>query len=162
MTDTVIEPGMEEPGPAVHEDIYEAPEPSQNFPLAVAAGLGAALVGAVLWAAFTYVTGYELGLIAVALGAFVGIAIRKAGNGREAHFAFLGVVCAALGCLLGIILSYDAFLAKEAGQPFLSTMAQLGVGGSIELALKAGSPMDFLFIAIAIWEAFKFSTRHGR
>lgn len=151
---------IEATGPeAVEAEAAAAPRP--NFGLAVAAGLGAAVAGAMGWALFTYATNYELGLIAVAIGALVGVAVRKAGHGDTANFAILGAVCAALGCLLGIVLCDVAFLAKEMGRPFFFVLSQLGVGGSVSLAIEAGDAMELLFVAIAIWEGFKFSVRRG-
>jgi hypothetical protein len=45
-------------------------------------GLGAAAGGAVLWAVVTRVTGYELGIIAIAVGWLVGVAVRAGSGGR--------------------------------------------------------------------------------
>jgi hypothetical protein len=128
-----------------------------NFALAAVAGIGAAVVGAILWAVFTYATNYELGLIAVAIGALVGIAVRKAGNGDTANFAILGALCAALGCALGIVLCDIAVYASVTGGSFLDAFSTLGIGGSLSLAGEAADPMDLLFVAIAIYEGFKFS-----
>src|SRR5262245_137107 len=82
------------------EDIRRA----QRFPLAVVAGIGAALVGAVLWAAVTVATDTELGLMAIVLGFLVGRAIREAGRGIDTKFGILGAACALGGCLLGNLL----------------------------------------------------------
>lgn len=152
MTDGIIEAA---PPEAI--DQPPAPEARASFPLAALAGIAAAVVGAVGWALFSYATEYELGLIAVAIGALVGLAVRKAGNGDTANFAILGAACAAFGCLLGIVLCDVAFLAKATAQPFFALLSQLGVGGSVSLAVEAGDAMELLFVAIAIWEGFKFS-----
>jgi hypothetical protein len=133
-----------------------SPRPA-NFALAALAGIGAAVAGAILWAVFTYATNYELGLIAVAIGALVGFAVRKAGNGDTANFAILGAVCAAFGCALGIVLCDVAVFAGLTGLSFADAFARLGVGGSLSLAGQAADPMDLLFVAIAIYEGFKFS-----
>ena len=156
MNDIVSEPD------AADATAAERAAPLPNFALAVPAGIAAALAGAALWAVFTYLTNYELGLIAIALGALVGIAIQKAGNGQDRRFQILGAACAALGCLLGILLSDVAFASKEWNMPFFQVLSQLGAGGSVQLAFQAGEAMDLLFVAIAVWEGFKFSVRrHG-
>jgi hypothetical protein len=177
MTEGAIEPGAEagtsEPenaempnaaAPHVeelsHDDAVAHLRARQNFGLAIAAGLGAAVVGAIFWAGFVYATEYKLGLIAVAVGALVGIAVRKAGNGIDPKFGILGAVCAAFGWALGTILCDVAFLAKDAGRPFLDVLASLGVGESISLGLRAADAMDLLFFAIAVWEGYKFSFRY--
>jgi hypothetical protein len=129
----------------------------QNFALAVPAGLAAAVVGAALWAAVAYASGMELGLIAIAVGALVGLAIRKVGNGVDLKFSLLGAFCAAFGWALGTILGDIAFLAQAAGGSYLSMAAALGVGGSVSLALEAADGMSLLFLAIAVFEGWKLS-----
>jgi hypothetical protein len=138
-------------------EAVEPPARRASFALAAAAGIAAAIAGAILWAVFTYATNYELGLIAVAIGALVGFAVRKAGNGDTANFAILGALCAALGCVLGIILCDVAVYASVTGRSFPDALSQLGVGGSVALAGEAADPMDLLFVAIAVYEGFRFS-----
>lgn len=156
MTDSAANDAPPAPELSYDEELAQA-RARQNFALAVPAGLAAAVVGATLWAVFVYATGTELGLIAVAVGALVGLAIRKIGNGIDIQFAILGAVCAAFGWALGMILCDLAFLAKEAGRPFLDVASTLGIGDSISLMFQAGSPMDLLFLAIAVWEGWKLS-----
>src|SRR5262245_37964900 len=45
-------------------------------------GAGAAIVGTIVWFGFTKLTGSELGIIAIALGLFVGFAVRKGSGGH--------------------------------------------------------------------------------
>lgn len=45
-------------------------------------GLGAAAVGSGIWYAVRAITGYEVGIIAIAVGFLVGAAVRKGSNGR--------------------------------------------------------------------------------
>jgi hypothetical protein len=155
MTDTRTDPA---PDPQLPTGAPPAvPERHGSLALGAIAGLAAAVAGAAAWAAFTYATDYELGLVAVALGALVGLAVRTAGKGRDVRFAALGAVLAAFGCGLGILLSYDASLAKMARQPLLDVVQLLGVEGSVQLASDVGGPMDLLFVAIAVWEGWKLS-----
>jgi len=134
----------------------------QNFGLAVLAGLAAALVGAVVWALFAYATGMELGLIVIAIGALIGFVIRKVGRGVDPAFGILGAACAAISWALGTILSDVAFLAKQAGTPFLDVLTGLGVSASISFAISHADVMDFVFLAIALWEGYKFSYHRFR
>jgi hypothetical protein len=142
-----------------HDEMLAQMRARQNFGLAVPAGLAAAAVGALLWALVVYATGMELGLIAIAVGALVGYAVRVAGNGVDPQFGVLGALCAALGWGLGTVLGDAAILAKEAGRPFLDVAGSLGVGGSLSLAFEIGDAMELLFLAIAVYEGWKFS-RH--
>jgi hypothetical protein len=44
-------------------------------------GAGAALLGTIAWYAITKISGYQLGLVAIVVGLFVGRAVRKGGGG---------------------------------------------------------------------------------
>ena len=67
---------------------------------AVGFGLAAATGGAVLWAVVTQVSGYEIGIIAIAVGWLVGVAVR-AGSGGRGGVAFQA---------LAIVLTYLAIV----------------------------------------------------
>jgi hypothetical protein len=138
---------------------HHAGDDNANLGRAVVAGLAAAVVGAILWGVFVYVTNMELGLVAIAVGALVGISVQKAGGGSDSRFGFVGAVCAGLGWAMGTVLCDLAFLAKQAGQPFLTVVGRVGLGGSIPLAMQAADAMDLLFLAIAVWEGYKLATR---
>jgi hypothetical protein len=129
----------------------------QNFPLAIAAGLAAAIVGAVIWAAVVAITHYEIGLIAVALGAAVGIAIRATGNGVDQKFGVLGGACAAFGWGLGTLLGDVALAAGELDRPFGETLTTVDL---VALVSMLASPMDLLFLGIAVFEGYKLAFRH--
>ncbi len=128
-----------------------------NFPLAICAGLGAAAAGAILWALFVYFTEMKLGLIVIAVGALVGLVIRKAGAGSDRRFGILGATCAAIAWALGTIFCDVAFVAKEVQRPFLDVLGNLGASESVSLALNAADGMDLLFLAIAVWEGYRLS-----
>ena len=130
-----------------------------NLAMAVAAGLAAAVVGALVWGIFVYATNYELGIIAVVVGAVVGWAVRKAGGRPDKRFGLIGAVCAALGWALGTLLCDLALVAKDAGVSFGDAIARLGAAGSIAAALQSSSAIDLLFLAIAVWEGYKFAKR---
>jgi hypothetical protein len=132
----------------------------QNFILAVPAGLAAAIVGAALWAGTVFATEMKIGLIAVAVGALVGYAIRATGKGIDAKFGVLGAVCAAFGWGLGTVLSDVSFLAKHVGRPYVDVLISMGFERSISFAISAFEPMDLLFLGIAIYEGYKFSLRY--
>jgi len=129
----------------------------QNFGLAIAAGLGAAIVGAAIWAAVVYVTNYEIGLIAVALGAVVGLAIRATGNGVDQKFGILGGACAAFGWALGTLLADVAIAAQQFDKPFMDVLTQADLMALVSLL---ASPMDLLFLGIAVFEGYKLAFRY--
>ncbi|HLZ66826.1 MAG TPA: hypothetical protein VKQ29_11390 [Aliidongia sp.] len=131
----------------------------QNFLLAVPAGLVAAIIGAVLWAAVVFVTNMELGLVAVAVGALVGYAVRFAGKGIEPKFGLLGAACAAIGWGLGTVLSDIAFLSHARKMPLLDVVHALTIERLGALISVAFQPMDLLFLGIAVYEGYRFSFR---
>jgi hypothetical protein len=58
-----------------------------------------------------------------------------------------------------MVLSTLALLAEEAGQPFLDVVARVGLGTGITLATQTSEAIDLLFLAIAVWEGYKLSSR---
>jgi hypothetical protein len=134
----------------------------QNFPLALAAGLGTAVVAAGLWAVVTVVTNMELGIAAVALGYLVGRAIRETGKGYDPHFGYLGAACALFGCVLGNLLSAVAFFAQAKAISFTQALGMLDAGLISQLMTAFFSPMDLLFYGIAIYEGYRFAFKYHR
>jgi uncharacterized membrane protein len=143
-----------------HEQALAHLRSQQRFGLAVAAGLGSALVGAILWAVIVYITEYQLGLVAIAVGALVGISVREAGQGVDMKFGILGAACAALGWLLGTVMVDVAMLAKVYEIGFFDALGRLGVGDIIELLKTTSDAMDLLFLAIAVYEGYRFAFRY--
>ena len=133
-----------------------------NFPLAIAGGIGGALAGAALWAVVTVVTQMELGIVAVAIGFIVGFAVRELGKGSDRKFGILGAVCGLFGCVLGNILSAIAIFSQARGIPFMQIVTRMDFAFLTDLMSAFFSPMDLLFYAIAIYEAYKFSLRRAR
>jgi hypothetical protein len=132
----------------------------QNFGLAVAAGLGAALGGAIVWAIFCVLTKMELGLAAVAVGYGVGQAIRVTGKGIDQKFGVLGAICAFIGCLLGNFLTAVALFAQARGFSFFQVLGSFDFELYQRLMTVFFQPMDLLFYAIAIYEGYRFSIRY--
>ncbi len=143
-----------------HDEAIARLRSQQNFGLAVAAGLGSALIGAALWAMFVYVTQYEVGLIAVALGALVGFSVRVAGRGIDQQFGVLGAGCAAFGWVLGTAMVNVAMLAQVNDVGFGEAFGRVGIGGAFDLMTRTFDPMDILFLAIAVYEGYRFAFRY--
>ena len=158
MTEAAIEPPEFEQ--MNHDDALAMLRSQQNFALAVPAGIVAALVGAILWAVVVYVSGYALGLMAIAVGAVVGYAVRATGKGVDQKFGILGAGCAALGWALGTALADVAMLAKLENLSFATAFADLGANGTVSLFMNAADGMDILFLGIALYEGYKFAFRY--
>ena len=140
-----------------HEAAIEQLRARQNLPMGILAGFVAALLGAAIWTAFSYFTGYELGLVVILIGAVIGYAIRNVGHGVDPVFGIVGAGCAAISWALGTIFSDVAFLAQAAGRPFLEVLSELGFAESASFAFSNIETMDFVFLAIALWEGWRFS-----
>jgi hypothetical protein len=132
----------------------------QNFPLAVAAGLTAAVLGAVLWAAVTVASEYKLGLMALAVGYIVGQAIRIAGQGVDAKFGYLGAACGFLGCAGGAVLCNIVFFAQAKSLSFAQTLNILTPELLTRLVQITIDPMDILFVGIGVYEGYKFAFKY--
>ena len=154
----VIETAPAQPAPSTESFSQAAP----NFGMAIAGGLGAAILGAAAWAVVTVVTQMELGIMAVAIGFLVGWAVRELGKGSDQKFGILGAACGLFGCVLGNALSALAFFSQAKGLPFLSIVANANPNFIVSLMTAFFSPMDLLFYAIAVYEAYKFSLRKAR
>lgn len=147
------------PADDMPEAIADDPQESERLALAIPAGICAALIGAVLWALFVYITQYQFGLVVIAIGALIGLTIRKVGRGSRPVFGIVGAACAALAWALGTIMCYVALLAQDAGRPFLEVFGMLGVSEAVAFALRAADIMDLVFLGIALWEGYKFAIK---
>ena len=145
--------------PALMEAIHANLKSQQNFLAAIGGGLISAIVGAVVWAAVTVVTKYQIGWMAVGLGVIVGLAVRKYGKGISPAYGCIGAVLSLIGCLLGNLLSYGGFVAQQQGLPLIQTELMLlsNPMAAVELLKATFEPMDVLFYAIAVYEGYRFS-----
>ena len=121
-----------------------------RFVRATGAGFGAALAGAVLYYAILALTGYEIGLIAIAVGYAVGISVRWGSNGRggwkyQALAMALTYFAIATGYFLTIVTDRSIDTATtasasgpaEAGQPAAADASAADATG----ADAAGKPL---------------------
>jgi hypothetical protein len=131
----------------------------QNLALGALAGAAAALAGAGIWAGFTIVTNYQLGLIAIAVGCAVGLTVRKFGQGLDKIFGIIGAAEAFLGCLVGNLLTVCAAISHHESIPFLVVLSRLTPDLIVSLLTKTFDVMDLVFYAIATYEGYKFSFR---
>ena len=123
------------------------------------AGFAAAVVGAVIWAAISLATNYQIGWMAVGIGLMVGFAIRYAGKGIDKIFGIVGALLALLGCVLGNILTVIGLVANSAELTYFDTLTMLDYSMLPYLMKETFNPIDVLFYGIAIYEGYKFSIR---
>lgn len=148
-----VEPASARPLPSV--------DTRGNLGMAVAAGVVAMLVGAVLWAVITVTTEFQIGFMAIGVGVLVGYAVRRFGNGTTMPFALTGAVLALLGCVLGNLFSVIGFLSKQEGMS-LGDVAGFVLGNpsmAMMFMRESFSAMDLLFYAIAVYEGYKIAIK---
>jgi hypothetical protein len=131
----------------------------QNFPLGIGLGIFAALISAVVWAAITLFSGYQIGWIAVGVGVLVGITVRHFGKGVETRFAIAGAALALIGCALGNFLAAIGSVTREEALPLAQVIDQLDSRMLLDIWQAMFRPMDLLFYAIAAYEGYKLSLR---
>jgi hypothetical protein len=132
------------------------PFPEKKLFLGAFAGLAAAIIGAIIWAVLTFTTKYQIGFMAVGVGALVGFALRI-GNGGKA-FGIMGAFLALFGCILGNYFSLIAFAAAEQHVGFFSMMNNADPAKVTNALWDDFTSTSILFYAIAAYEGYKFST----
>jgi len=131
-------------------------------------GLGAGLVGALIWFAVRRVAGYEIGLIAILVGYMVGTAVRKGSGGRGGlGYQILAVAltyfCVAANYMPDIIEAVVDVINKQPGVVMTVGMfvrlAIAVVWLSLETPFLPGAAniIGLLIIGFALWEAWKFN-----
>lgn len=138
---------------------WEQLRSEQNLVGGVAAGAGAAALGAGLWAVLTVVTGYQIGFMAVGVGFLVGLAVRAAGKGLDPVFGVAGGALALLGCAAGNLLAVCGLIAQQEAIPILELLSRLDFTVARELMVASFTPMDLLFYGIAVYEGYRLSLR---
>lgn len=131
----------------------------QNLPLGLLGGVGAAILGAVVWAAITVATEYQIGYMAIAVGFIVGFAVRMLGKGVDQIFGISGAVLALFGCVLGNFFSIVGFVAKSEGLGYLDTFSMIDYSMVPSIMIEAFSPLDILFYGLAVYQGYKISFR---
>ncbi len=112
-----------------------------SFPLALALGIGGALVGALLYFAVAAITGYEVGLVAIACGWLVGRGVQKGADGRGGRkFQVAAVVLT----YFSIATSYFALAVKDIvkSSPSTSTAAADRTGPAEPAPIAADSAIE--------------------
>ena len=143
----------------VSEKALEKYRSEQNLPAAIGAGVAVGIIGALLWAAITVATGYQIGYMAIAIGAGVGIAMRMAGKGMDQVFGISGGIIAILSCLLGNLFSIVGAVADYEGLGYMETFNLMQSSEITSLMAETFSGIDLFFYAIAGYEGYKFAFR---
>lgn len=142
--------------------------PPGRFLKALLFGCAGGALGAALWYVVRVVTHYELGLIAIVVGFFVGTGVRSGSGGRGGRLyqclAVLITYAAIASTQLPDIYAAISQGARE-GNPDQSVsvvlVAVLSVAYAIAAPFLGGiqNAIGILIIGIALWEAWKINRR---
>lgn len=131
----------------------------QNYNNALIVGIVVGILGALLWGVITVITGYQIGYMAIAIGAAIGISMRYFGKGIDQIFGITGGIIAIISCFLGNFFSIIGFAADSGGFSYLDTFSQIEYSQIIPIMSSTFSVMDLFFYGIAAYEGYKFAFR---
>lgn len=140
-------------------EVLERLRIEQNLLAGVIPAILVGLVGALLWGVITVATGYQIGYMAMAIGAGVGLAMRWFGKGIDKIFGICGAIIALLSCLLGNFFSIIGFLAHAYEIGYWEMFTSFDYSYLPELIKETFSAIDLLFYGIALYEGYRFSFR---
>ncbi len=124
-------------------------------------GVGAAIAGSVVWYAVTKITGLEIGLIAIAVGLLVGMAVRKGSRGWGGwQYQTLAMVLT----YLAIVATYVPLLLKGMGAQEHAITLPLVIyvivfACAVPFLAGAQNFLGWIIIGIALYEAWKINRR---
>ena len=106
------------PPPAYPSSAPVAAERRFSLPLALVAGMAAAIAGGIAWGLVVKWSDYEVGILAWGMGFLAGWAVLQAAGGRRSpELQAVAIGSALLGILIGKYLGF-AFVQQEAGRSF--------------------------------------------
>jgi len=125
-----------------------------NLGLGIGAGLVAAVVAAVVWGGFTGITHYRVGILSLAVGAFIGWAMVKAAGGRATEIGIAAAIITVLACAVGDIATIYIEAMHKTGASLGDLMRIEGPFGVLKNDLS-DDKLGIVFFAIAAFYAFK-------
>ena len=131
----------------------------QDFPRAVFYGISATAAGIAAWGVIAASSTSIFSIMAVALGAMIGIAVRIGGNGIDSKFAVLAGLLAFVGCILGNLAGAMLYYSKVSGNPMSRLIADLELGPVLEFLIADAQFVDLIFWIFAIGSAVYFAKR---
>jgi hypothetical protein len=125
---------------------------------AVEAAIGAAVAGALIWAALAIPAGQGASPLAVAVALMVGMSVRLRGAGHTGSFRLVGCLGTIFGSLLGTLLATAALTGWVEGRGPEGVISMLSNPSNLWAALDTYfDPIDLVSLAIALYIAFKIS-----
>lgn len=123
--------------------------------LVVAIFLG--IISAIIWAVVVKVTGYNLGVAAIAVGFLVSQGFVWAGKGDSAVWGVIAAIIATLSILIGNLLTVIIFASEYYEITFFQMLQVIDIGGLFTYMIQTFEAFDLVFYAIALQTAYKRS-----
>jgi hypothetical protein len=98
-----------------------AARPSGGNGMAVVIGIGAMLLGAIIWAVITALTKHEFSLVAIGVGVLIGLAMFTA-RPTSTGIAALAALLTIIGCALGEFLAAAAVVSRQTPVSFTDVL----------------------------------------
>lgn len=155
------------PQPEFYRPISPSPqrmiEPEPNLPLGVIGGLLAAVVGGIAWAIIAVQSGYEVGIVAWAIGVLAGFAVVFLARGRSVQLQIVAVLAAGLGIVIGKYVIFVHELQVAYSKLFPGTSQRFGYFASESFRMfrtnlgDVFSGYDLLWVAFAVISAWRIA-----
>jgi hypothetical protein len=137
--------------------------PFGRFVSAALMGLGAGLLGALVWFAVRRFAHLQIGLIAVLVGYMVGKAVRKGSGGRGGPGYQVLAVALTYACIAANYMPdiYQAIMenADKPNSPIVVAVSAFAFSLALPFLAGAKNIIGLLIIGFALWEAWKFTRR---
>ncbi len=139
---------------------HGAPPGASAFVRALAVGLVAGAIGSTLYYLVDRLTGYQLGLVAIAVGFLVGRGVRWGTGGRggvlyQVLAVALTYVAIAFSFLPYVLERMDRVTGCGPSCPTSSLLIPFMLALPIQMGI--GSPFLLVIFGIGLWEAWKFT-----
>ncbi len=142
---------------------------SESWQPALLGGLGAAVLGGIVWGLVMIYTGFESGIVAWGLGWACGWSVLKLTGGKKGVQAQgVAVVSSVLGIFIGKYIAFYHYLSEAVSQEFGDEKLQeisifsIAVIEEFFLALTdTMEPFDLLFVAAAVYTAWSLTRGLG-
>jgi hypothetical protein len=141
------------------EEVYERLKLDQNLVGGIIAGALTGISAAILWSIITVTINYQIGYMAMGVGAAVGFSVRRFGNGIEQIFGIWGAVLALLSVVLGNFLSIIGYFANSEGLGYVQTLLWFDYAYFPEVMMETFSGIDVFFYGLAIYAGYQVSFR---
>jgi hypothetical protein len=147
--------------PICCEKIQAAPagNPASRFIKATLMGIGAGVVGAIIWFAILEVSNYEIGLVAVLVGYMVGKSVRKGSGGRGGPaYQILAVTITYLSvAAVHLTRALELAYKDPAGLSQVDPIRAFTFAITSPITIGVKNPISLLIFIFAIWQAWKIS-----